>query len=166
MKKVLAGLALLLLVVSIATAQGYAQVPPDGGGGFGGGGFGGEGGPTDPGVQAGNRNTGAPLGSVSTTDGTLQFFQNGLSRFNATDSVSNSPTANNGLGPRFNSNSCVSCHGQPAPGGTGPAVNRNSCLPTAARLWSRRITALHLLSRPMARPGKPGSRSFSTVVAR
>ncbi|MBV8139108.1 MAG: hypothetical protein JO121_26280 [Deltaproteobacteria bacterium] len=123
MKKVLAGLALLLLVVSIATAQRYAQVPPDGGGGFGGGGFGGEGGPTDPGVQAGNRNTGAPLGSVSTTDGTLQFFQNGLSRFNATDSVSNSPTANNGLGPRFNSNSCVSCHGQPAPGGTGPAVN-------------------------------------------
>ena len=28
-----------------------------------------------------------------------------------------------GLGPRFNSNSCVSCHSQPALGGTSPAAN-------------------------------------------
>lgn len=118
MKKVLAGLALSLLVMSIATRQGYAQAPPDGGGGFGG-----FGGPTDPGAQAGNRNTGAPLASVSTTDGTQQFFNNGLSRFQALDSVSNSATGNNGLGPRFNSNSCVSCHSQPAPGGSGAAMN-------------------------------------------
>jgi CxxC motif-containing protein (DUF1111 family) len=118
MKKVLAGLALLLLVMSIATREGHAQsaAPNDGGGGFGGGQQ-----PTDPGVQAGNRNTGAGLASLSTTDGTEQFFQNGLSRFEAVDAVSN--TANIGLGPRFNSNSCVSCHSQPAPGGSGPAVN-------------------------------------------
>jgi CxxC motif-containing protein (DUF1111 family) len=126
MKKVLAGLALLLLVMSVATRNGHAQTAapaagPDGGGfGGGGGGFGGQG-ATDPGVQAGNRNTGAGLASLSTTDGTEQFFQNGLSRFQAVDAVSG--TANIGLGPRFNSNSCVSCHTQPAPGGSGGAVN-------------------------------------------
>jgi CxxC motif-containing protein (DUF1111 family) len=128
MSKVLAGLALLLLVMSIATTNGHAQSagPADGGGGFGGGGggFGGGGGgqgPMDPGAQAGNRNTGAGLASLSTSNGTQQFFQNGLSRFEAVDAVSN--TANIGLGPRFNSNSCVSCHSQPAPGGSGAAVN-------------------------------------------
>ena len=30
---------------------------------------------------------------------------------------------NNGLGPRFNSNQCSSCHAQPAVGGSGAAVN-------------------------------------------
>jgi CxxC motif-containing protein (DUF1111 family) len=34
-----------------------------------------------------------------------------------------SGSANVGLGPRFNSNQCSSCHAQPAPGGTGAAVN-------------------------------------------
>ena len=105
MKKVLAGLALLLLVVSVAATKGHAQGNQ----------------PTDPGVQAANRNTGAGLASLSTADGSEQYFQNGLSRFEAVDGVSNS--SNIGLGPRFNSNSCVSCHSQPAPGGSGPAVN-------------------------------------------
>ena len=31
--------------------------------------------------------------------------------------------ANNGLGPRFNSNQCFSCHSQPNMGGTSPAKN-------------------------------------------
>jgi CxxC motif-containing protein (DUF1111 family) len=80
---------------------------------------------TDPGVQAANRGTGAALPSVLANDnpGILAFFQDGQSRFQDVESVSNSPTGNNGLGPRFNSNSCVSCHAQPAVGGTGPAVN-------------------------------------------
>jgi hypothetical protein len=122
MRKVLAALASLLLVISVATSKGHAQSANfvSGSGGFGGGGFGG-GGPTDPGVQAGNRNTGAGLASLSTTDGSEQFFQNGQSRFEAVDGVSNS--ANVGLGPRFNSNSCVSCHSQPAAGGSGSSVN-------------------------------------------
>lgn len=109
MKNALAGLALVLLVTSITTGRGYAQSS------------GGTQKATDPGVQGGNRNTGSGLASLSTTDGTQQFFQNGLSRFQAVDAVSNS--ANVGLGPRFNSNSCVSCHSQPAAGGSGPAVN-------------------------------------------
>jgi CxxC motif-containing protein (DUF1111 family) len=78
---------------------------------------------TDPGVQNGNRGTGAALSSVLANDnpGILAFFNDGLSRFQEVESVSGA--ANNGLGPRFNSNSCSSCHAQPAVGGTGAAVN-------------------------------------------
>jgi CxxC motif-containing protein (DUF1111 family) len=77
---------------------------------------------TDPGVQSASRGTGA---TIITTDpnGFLPFFTDGQTRFQAVESVSNSPTGNNGLGPRFNSNSCSSCHAQPAVGGTGAAVN-------------------------------------------
>src|SRR5207302_10339964 len=53
--------------------------------------------------------------------GILAFVNGGLSRFQEVESVSGG--ANNGLGPRFNSNSCSSCHAQPAVGGTGAAVN-------------------------------------------
>jgi CxxC motif-containing protein (DUF1111 family) len=78
---------------------------------------------TDPGVQSGNRGTGAALSSVLMDDnaGILAFFNDGLSRFQEIESVSGG--ANNGLGPRFNSNSCSSCHAQPAIGGSGPASN-------------------------------------------
>jgi len=80
---------------------------------------------TDPGVQSGNRGTGAALPSVLANDnpGILAFFIDGQKRFQDAESVSNSPTGNNGLGPRFNSNSCSSCHTQPAVGGTSAAVN-------------------------------------------
>jgi CxxC motif-containing protein (DUF1111 family) len=80
---------------------------------------------TDPGVQSGNRGTGAALPSVLADDKPqiLAFFDDGLARFQAVESVSGSPTGNNGLGPRFNSNQCSSCHAQPAVGGTGAAVN-------------------------------------------
>jgi CxxC motif-containing protein (DUF1111 family) len=78
---------------------------------------------TDPGVQSASRGTGAALGSVLGDDnpGILAFFNDGLSRFQEVESVSNASDV--GLGPRFNSNSCSSCHAQPAIGGTGPAVN-------------------------------------------
>src|SRR5579862_2753205 len=67
---------------------------------------------TDPGVQTASRGTGAALSSVLANDnpGILDFFNDGLARFQAVESVSNSPTGNNGLGPRFNSTSCSSCH--------------------------------------------------------
>jgi CxxC motif-containing protein (DUF1111 family) len=80
---------------------------------------------TDPGVQGGNRGTGAALPSVLANDnpGILDFFNDGLKRFQDVESVSNSSTGNNGLGPRFNSNQCSSCHAQPAVGGTGAAMN-------------------------------------------
>jgi CxxC motif-containing protein (DUF1111 family) len=78
---------------------------------------------TDPGVQSGNRGTGAALSSVlaNSPSGILAFFTDGQTRFQEVETVSGS--ANVGLGPRFNSNSCVSCHAQPAIGGTGAATN-------------------------------------------
>jgi CxxC motif-containing protein (DUF1111 family) len=78
---------------------------------------------TDPGVQSGNRGTGAALSSVSANSpsGILAFFTDGQTRFQEVETVSNS--ANVGLGPRFNSNQCSSCHAQPAIGGTGAATN-------------------------------------------
>jgi CxxC motif-containing protein (DUF1111 family) len=75
---------------------------------------------TDPGVQSGNRGTGATL-IADDPNGFYAFFQDGLNRFQEVETVSNS--ANVGLGPRFNSNQCGSCHAQPAVGGTGAAVN-------------------------------------------
>jgi CxxC motif-containing protein (DUF1111 family) len=89
----------------------FAQFQPGGGGG-----------PTDPGVQRGNRGTGATLiNPANDPNGFTAFFEDGLKRFQAVETVSNS--ANVGLGPRFNSNQCSSCHAQPAVGGTGAAVN-------------------------------------------
>ncbi len=78
---------------------------------------------TDPGVQSGNRGTGAALSSVLSNSPSeiLSFFTDGQGRFQTVESVSGG--ANTGLGPRFNSNSCSSCHAQPAIGGTGAATN-------------------------------------------
>jgi hypothetical protein len=78
---------------------------------------------TDPGVQSGPARAGLPLASVNSSDGTLQFFQNGQARFQGIESVSNSPNGNNGLGPRFNFVQCAGCRTRPAVGGTGPANN-------------------------------------------
>lgn len=80
---------------------------------------------TDPGVQSASRGTGAAFSSVlsNSPSGILSFFTDGQTRFQSVESVSRSSTGNNGLGPRFNSNSCSSCHAQPAIGGTGPSTN-------------------------------------------
>ena len=53
------------------------------------------------------------------------YFAEGLRRFLEVDSVRGTePGAIGvGLGPRFNSNSCVSCHANPTAGGSSPIVN-------------------------------------------
>jgi CxxC motif-containing protein (DUF1111 family) len=77
---------------------------------------------TDPGVQSASRGTGATIiNPANDPNGFTAFFNDGLNRFQEVETVSNS--ANTGLGPRFNSNQCSSCHAQPAVGGTGAAVN-------------------------------------------
>ncbi len=77
---------------------------------------------SDPGVQSASRGTGATIINPSNDpNGFTAFFNDGLNRFQEVETVSNS--ANTGLGPRFNSNQCSSCHTQPAIGGSGPAVN-------------------------------------------
>ncbi len=76
-------------------------------------------GPVDPGVRGGAAGAGGPLSGL-TADETL-FFQDGQTRFAEVESVANG--TNNGLGPRFNSNQCLSCHSQPGGGGSSPLKN-------------------------------------------
>jgi CxxC motif-containing protein (DUF1111 family) len=76
-------------------------------------------GPTDPGVRAGAAGVGSPLNGL-TADETA-FFQDGQARFADIEVVTGG--TNNGLGPRFNSNQCLSCHSQPAAGGSSPDQN-------------------------------------------
>ena len=73
----------------------------------------------DPGVRGGPPGAGGPLNNL-TADETV-FFQDGVGRFAEIETVTGGN--NTGLGPRFNSNQCLSCHSQPAPGGTSPAQN-------------------------------------------
>jgi CxxC motif-containing protein (DUF1111 family) len=54
----------------------------------------------------------------------MEYFQNGQLRFLQVDSVGGTLAGEPGLGlgPGFNSNSCGSCHAQPAPGGSSPSL--------------------------------------------
>jgi len=83
--------------------------------------------PVDPGVRGGPAGAGTALKGL-TADETA-FFLDGQARFAEVEVVANG--ANNGLGPRFNSNQCFSCHSQPDAGGTSPAKNP---LPAVASL--------------------------------
>jgi len=71
---------------------------------------------TDPGPRGGTADSGGPIPGLDQNQ--TQAFLDGQEQFNDVEDV-----PNDGLGPRFNSNSCVSCHSQPAAGGTSPAVN-------------------------------------------
>ena len=72
--------------------------------------------PVDPGVRSGPAGAGTPIAGL--TGGELDFFNShGVPQFTEAEDVPD------GLGPRFNLNSCGGCHAQPALGGTSPAVN-------------------------------------------
>ena len=75
--------------------------------------------PIDPGVRGGAAGAGGPLQGLTADETT--FFLDGQARFAEIEVVNNG--SNNGLGPRFNSNQCFSCHSQPSMGGTSPAKN-------------------------------------------
>jgi CxxC motif-containing protein (DUF1111 family) len=81
----------------------------------------------DPGVRGGAAGAGAPLTSVANNNPVtiLNFFNDAKDRFTEIDSVSGTVAGEEGfgLGPRYNSRSCVACHTQPAIGGSAPAVN-------------------------------------------
>ncbi len=76
----------------------------------------------DPGVRGGTVDAGLPLAALSA--GQAAQFPDAKSVFEAVRSVQgnarNQPE--DGLGPRFNSNSCSGCHSQPASGGTSPSA--------------------------------------------
>ena len=71
--------------------------------------------PHDPGVRGGPAGAGGPIAGLTTNQ--QSFFTEGQVRFNEVDAVAN------GLGPRFNMDSCAGCHAQPAVGGTSPFTN-------------------------------------------
>lgn len=75
---------------------------------------------TDPGVRAGTVDAGKALSSVAqdSPQGILKYFNDAQAAFQEVDAVTP-----NGLGPRFNFNSCAGCHAQPAAGGTSPSAN-------------------------------------------
>jgi len=75
--------------------------------------------PVDPGVRGGPSGAGTPLKGLTADENA--FFQDGRARFAEVEVVTGG--ANNGLGPRFNSNQCFSCHSQPDAGGSSPAKN-------------------------------------------
>jgi CxxC motif-containing protein (DUF1111 family) len=78
--------------------------------------------PTDPGPRGGNAGAGGQIANLTVKE--AKFFDSGLEEFEEVQSVSGSVAGTEeGLGPRFNSNSCASCHAHPAIGGTSPATN-------------------------------------------
>jgi mono/diheme cytochrome c family protein len=73
---------------------------------------------TDPGPrgpQPGPPQSGQPARGLSGAD--LQAFNTGRAAFGEINDVKD------GLGPRFNLDSCAGCHSQPAPGGSAPRIN-------------------------------------------
>ncbi|HET6466423.1 MAG TPA: di-heme oxidoredictase family protein [Nitrospiria bacterium] len=78
----------------------------------------------DPGVQnSTTSNAGNPLPGLTPSE--LALFQAGQKAFEESEGVAD------GLGPRFNMDSCGGCHAQPAVGGSSPAVNPQVAVATA-----------------------------------
>jgi CxxC motif-containing protein (DUF1111 family) len=77
----------------------------------------------DPGPRGGSPGAGGPIPGLNSIESA--YFDAAQARFIAIDSVTGtiSGQPSNGLGPRFNSNSCASCHAQPAVGGASPQIN-------------------------------------------
>src|SRR3984957_6918783 len=82
--------------------------------------------PTDPGVRRAATDNGTPEPLAGLGQDELNFFQDGMARFSFIEVVSGGSAlqgTGNGLGPRFNSNQCASCHLQPNVGGSSPPQN-------------------------------------------
>lgn len=73
----------------------------------------------DPGPRTGTPGAGGVIGGINGNQGA--YFNKGQDEFAQVQNVQSDDAF--GLGPTFNSNSCGSCHSQPAIGGTSPAVN-------------------------------------------
>src|SRR5262249_34521706 len=82
------------------------------------------GGANDPGVRGGAPGAGGPLQGLD--DMELRYFNASKNVFQEVDAVPD------GLGPRFNLDSCAGCHSYPSIGGTGPPDNPQVGVATAA----------------------------------
>ena len=78
----------------------------------------------DPGVRGGAAGAGGPLPGLTSTE--RAFFQAGRAAFLEVEAVKD------GLGPRFNLDSCGGCHAQPEIGGSSPFVNPQVAVATKA----------------------------------
>jgi CxxC motif-containing protein (DUF1111 family) len=88
--------------------------------------------PADPGIRQEPSDGEPPVALQGLGQDELSFFEDGLRRFNTQEVVSGaSGTQGNGLGPRFNSDSCVSCHAYPNSGGSSPVLNPLSSIASA-----------------------------------
>ncbi len=88
--------------------------------------------PIDPGVRTAPTDNGPPVPLPGLGVDELSFFDDGLVRFNTVEVVSGAlPNQGAGLGPRYNSTSCGSCHSQPYVGGSSPAQNPLMTIATA-----------------------------------
>ena len=94
---------LLIILAAAAAGAAYAQV--------------------DPGVRPGGAGAGGPLAGLTANE--LAFFDAGRDDFAEAEGIGD------GLGPRFNLDSCGGCHIQPAIGGTSPTVNPQVATATA-----------------------------------
>jgi len=82
---------------------------------------------TDPGPRGGPAGAGGTFSTVSANlpPTILTFFNDANARFMEVASVKGMISGEDGfgLGPRYNSRSCASCHSQPAIGGSSPSLN-------------------------------------------
>jgi CxxC motif-containing protein (DUF1111 family) len=82
--------------------------------------------PVDPGVRGGAAGAGGSLANPTTEADEFAFWQASIDAFVEIDGVPE------GLGPRFNLDSCAGCHAFPAVGGTSPATNPQVTVATLA----------------------------------
>jgi CxxC motif-containing protein (DUF1111 family) len=78
---------------------------------------------SDPGVRGGVAGAGGPLSGLTSSQ--LALFNVGRDDFEEVEGLGD------GLGPRFNLDSCGGCHSQPATGGSSPATNPQVSVATA-----------------------------------
>ncbi|HTN42979.1 MAG TPA: di-heme oxidoredictase family protein [Nitrospiria bacterium] len=78
---------------------------------------------SDPGVQKAALQAGDPLPGLTPSE--MALFEAGREEFEGSEGVAD------GLGPRFNMDSCGGCHAQPAVGGSSPAANPQVAVATA-----------------------------------
>src|SRR5215471_3186547 len=78
--------------------------------------------PVDPGVRTDAPGAGGAISGLTANQ--LEYFNAGRATFTEQETVAE------GLGPRFNLDSCSGCHGQPAVGGTSPATNPQASVPS------------------------------------
>lgn len=109
----------------------------------------------DPGVRGGPPGAGGMLAGLSNAQ--QDVFNAGLEEFTEQEGIGD------GLGPRFNLDSCAGCHTQPAIGGSSPAVNPQVAVATA--YGARNTLPSFWRRRPHRRTPPAGASRSHTAVS-